>query len=104
MTTPSTDSPASATERRRGPTLEMPGGSHGPGPAGRPGTATKEVEMRRRLQAVRRLGDSGMSTAEYAVGTVAACGFGGVLYEVVTADAITGLIAKTISRALSFVF
>ena len=34
--------------------------------------------------------DAGMTTAEYAVGTVAACGFGGVLYKVLTSDAVVG--------------
>jgi hypothetical protein len=42
--------------------------------------------------------DRGMTTAEYAVGTVAACGFGGVLYKVLTSDGVmdmlTGLIGK----------
>ena len=60
--------------------------------------------MRRRLQAARTFDDRGMTTAEYAVGTVAACGFGGVLYEVITSDAITGLISQLIGRALSVVF
>jgi hypothetical protein len=32
----------------------------------------------RRVQLLRRA-DEGMTTAEYAVGTVAACGFGGIL-------------------------
>lgn len=31
-------------------------------------------------------GESGMSTAEYAVGTVGACGFGGLLYQILTSD------------------
>ena len=60
--------------------------------------------MRRRLQAVRRLGDSGMSTAEYAVGTVAACGFGGILYKVITSGAVLELITGVISRAFKLNF
>ncbi|CCG01519.1 DUF4244 domain-containing protein [Blastococcus saxobsidens] len=44
-----------------------------------------------RLQAA---AEAGMSTAEYAVGTVAACAFAAVLYRVVTGDSIvTGLTA-----------
>ena len=31
-------------------------------------------------------GDAGMTTAEYAVGTVSACGFGGILYKILTSD------------------
>ncbi len=49
------------------------------------------------------LNESGMTTAEYAVGTVSACGFGGLLYELLTSsfgqnllqgifDKITGLL------------
>ena len=34
--------------------------------------------------AVRQRAEAGMSTAEYAVGTVAACAFAAVLYRVVT--------------------
>lgn len=31
-------------------------------------------------------GERGMNTAEYAVGTGAACGFGGLLYTILTSD------------------
>lgn len=48
-------------------------------------------------------GDRGMTTAEYAVGTVAACGFGGVLYKVLTNDATVRLITDLLRRALSVV-
>jgi hypothetical protein len=40
-----------------------------------------------------------MTTAEYAVGTVAACGFGSLLYKVVTSDSVLNLITDVISRA-----
>ncbi len=30
--------------------------------------------------------EAGMSTAEYAVGTVGACGFAGLLYQLLTSD------------------
>lgn len=30
--------------------------------------------------------DDGMNTAEYAVGTVGACGFAGLLYQLLTSD------------------
>jgi hypothetical protein len=30
--------------------------------------------------------EAGMSTAEYCVGTVSACGFGGMLYTILTSD------------------
>lgn len=45
--------------------------------------------------------DDGMSTAEYAIGTVAAAAFGAVLYAVVTGDSIVDALTKIIDRALS---
>ena len=48
--------------------------------------------------------DDGMATAEYAVGTVAACGFGGVLYKVITSGAVLELITGVISRAFKLNF
>lgn len=48
--------------------------------------------------------DSGMTTAEYAVGTLAACGFGGVLYKVITSPEILGLIRDVIARAFRLSF
>jgi hypothetical protein len=49
-------------------------------------------------------GDAGMTSAEYAVGTVAACGFGGVLYKVVTSDLVKGLVSGLFEKALEFAF
>ncbi|HUW17095.1 MAG TPA: DUF4244 domain-containing protein [Actinomycetes bacterium] len=51
-----------------------------------------------------RADDAGMTTAEYAVGTVAACGFAGVLIELLTSDGVAGLLSELISRALSAIF
>lgn len=55
--------------------------------------------VRRRLRRVR--GDAGMSTAEYAVGTIAACAFAAVLYQVVTGDSIVSALQDLIDSALS---
>ena len=52
----------------------------------------------------RMVGDAGMSTAEYAVGTVAACGFGGLLYKLLTSDEVRSLLADIIKRALTLGF
>jgi hypothetical protein len=49
-------------------------------------------------------GEGGMTTAEYAVGTVAACGFGGVLYKVITSPEVLGLLRDVIARALHLSF
>lgn len=48
--------------------------------------------------------DAGMSTAEYAVGTVAACAFAAILYKVVTSGAVTSELGKIIHRALTTSF
>ena len=45
--------------------------------------------------------EAGMSTAEYAVGTVAACAFAAVLYRVVTGDSIVSALDALVDRALN---
>ena len=45
--------------------------------------------------------DSGMSTVEYAIGTIAAAAFGAILYTVVTGDSIVSALSRVIGRALS---
>ena len=45
--------------------------------------------------------DAGMSTVEYAIGTIAAAAFGAILYTVVTGDTIVGALTNIISRALN---
>jgi hypothetical protein len=45
--------------------------------------------------------DDGMSTAEYAIGTIAAAAFGAVLYTVVTGDSVVGALTALVQRALS---
>lgn len=57
-----------------------------------------------RLTSADRPHDAGMTTAEYAVGTVAACGFSGLLYKVVTSPEVMGLLRDVISKAFSLGF
>lgn len=45
--------------------------------------------------------ESGMSTVEYAIGTIAAAAFGAILYTVVTGDSIVGALSNIITRALN---
>ncbi len=45
--------------------------------------------------------DDGMSTAEYAIGTIAAAAFGAVLYTVVTGDSVVGALTGLVQRALA---
>ena len=59
--------------------------------------------MRRRLARIVRKwprGDAGMTTAEYAIGTLAAVAFAGVLLKVLTSDAVRGALAALVQRAL----
>ena len=48
--------------------------------------------------------EQGMTTAEYAVGTVAACGFGGILYKVITSPEVIGLLRDVIAAAFKLSF
>ena len=45
--------------------------------------------------------EAGMSTAEYAVGTLAASAFGLVLYHLLTSGAVTDALQGLLERALS---
>ena len=60
--------------------------------AGRTRTARETVQERR---------DDGMATAEYAIGTIAAVGFAGLLIAVLKSEAVKGLLSGLISSALS---
>jgi Protein of unknown function (DUF4244) len=56
---------------------------------------------RARWRRLRARAEAGMSTAEYAVGTVAACAFAAVLYRVVTGDSIVSALDALVDRALN---
>ena len=47
------------------------------------------------------LDESGMSTVEYAIGTIAAAAFAAILYTVVTGDSIVTALTNIIARALN---
>ena len=51
--------------------------------------------------AVLAIDESGMSTVEYAIGTIAAAAFGAILYTVVTGDSIVSALTNIIDRALN---
>jgi hypothetical protein len=58
----------------------------------------KESNMRK---LIRRLhGDAGMNTAEYAVGTLAAVAFAGILLKVLTSGSVQAALGAVIDRAL----
>ena len=54
--------------------------------------------MRTLLTRLRR--DDGMNTAEYAVGTIAAVAFAGVLLKVLTSPTVQNMLSGIIQRAL----
>jgi hypothetical protein len=59
----------------------------------------KEQRMYKRLNRVLR-GDAGSNTAEYAVGTLAAVAFAGLLLKVVTSETVQRALSGIIERAL----
>ncbi|GAB3130930.1 DUF4244 domain-containing protein [Microbispora hainanensis] len=66
------------------------------------GTASRrarELSVQWAVQAGTRA-DAGMSTAEYAVGTIAACGFAALLWKVVTSAEVRSMLAALIQKAL----
>ena len=56
--------------------------------------------MLTRLRGTRTRIDAGMTTAEYAVGTLAACGFAGILYRIVRSQVVMNLLTGVITKAL----
>ena len=62
--------------------------------------ARRRAALARRWAEV-RTGEEGMSTAEYAVGTVAACAFAAVLYQVVTGGSVVGALGDLVESALA---
>ena len=63
-----------AVRRRRALTGRMAGGRYGP--------------------------QAGTTTAEYAIGTLAACGFAALLYKIVTSGSVASLLSGIIHKAL----
>jgi Flp pilus assembly pilin Flp len=61
------------------------------------------VPLRRRLRRLRD-DDSGMSTVEYAIGTLAAAAFAALLYTVITGESITTALTELVQRALTATF
>jgi hypothetical protein len=54
-----------------------------------------------RSTAARRLGDAGMATAEYAIATLAACGFAALLLGLLRSSEVRSLLFGIIRRALA---
>lgn len=56
--------------------------------------------LRSCLSRVRGAVDTGMTTAEYAVGTIAAVAFAVVLYKIVRSDAVSSTLSSIVRSAL----
>ncbi|MFC5994539.1 DUF4244 domain-containing protein [Pseudonocardia hispaniensis] len=65
--------------------------------------ARRSCALRRRLTVLNRA-DDGMSTVEYAVGTIAAAAFAAILYTVVSGESIVTALTDLVRRALSVTF
>ncbi|GAA4056564.1 DUF4244 domain-containing protein [Nonomuraea soli] len=61
--------------------------------------ATRRRALLARLRADRL--DRGMSTAEYAVGTIAACAFAALLYKVVSSPEVQEMLSSLVDQALN---
>lgn len=71
---------------------------------GRGTTVRRRVRagVRRTVAAWRRRGeDAGMATAEYAIATIAAVGFAGLLVVILRSDEVRGLLLGLVRQALS---
>jgi hypothetical protein len=74
-------------------------------PPGAPRAAARMARLhawaRARAAAVRARGDAGLATAEYAIATVAACGFAGLLVAIMKSSEVRGMLLSIIKSALS---
>ena len=57
--------------------------------------------LRTRFDRLRHQGQAGMTTAEYAVGTLAACAFAATLLAIVRSGAVRSALTNLITSALS---
>ena len=71
-----------------------------PDAGGAPAEEAAPRGLRARWARLQAAGEAGMSTAEYAVGTVAACAFAAVLYRVVTGGSVVTALGDLVSSAL----
>ena len=72
-----------------------------PSEAPGPGSGPRRGGLRRRWARLGARAEAGMSTAEYAVGTVAACAFAAVLYRVVSGDSVVSGLTDLVDAALA---
>lgn len=97
------DQPAAGCASPCGPTCGCPAGAARPPAAAR--TPASACAMASGAPAATGAdddeSDAGMSTVEYAVGTVAAAAFAAVLYQIVTGGSVLAGLTDLINRAMS---
>lgn len=57
--------------------------------------------VRQRFSLLTQTADAGMATAEYAIATLAAAGFAGLLYVILKSDQVRGFLVNIINQALT---
>lgn len=62
---------------------------------------TNRHHARRTVARLRAAREAGMTTAEYAVGTIAACAFAALLLMVIKSGSVEALVTTVITTALS---
>ncbi|WP_327088200.1 DUF4244 domain-containing protein [Nonomuraea sp. NBC_01738] len=72
-----------------------------PGPQHPPATRRSQWWAATRSRYTANRADKGMSTAEYAVGTIAACAFAALLFKVVSSPEIQEALSNLIDQALN---
>ncbi len=76
--------------------------THSRSPKSTASTAGRAATVRNRLRGLHA--EDGMSTVEYAIGTIAAAAFAAVLYTVVSGDSVVAALTALVQRALSVTF
>lgn len=59
------------------------------------------VRLTKRFRAIRASADSGMTTAEYAIGTIAAAAFAALLLAIIKSDVVRSALTALVKHALS---
>jgi hypothetical protein len=65
------------------------------------GTPPEKEEVVARRPRIRSMDDLGMATAEYAVATLAACGFAGLLVALLSSGEVRGMLLAIVKKALT---
>lgn len=94
---PSAEAPHAESPSTESPSTEPPGAE--PSVAAVGGPVSRAASLRARL-AGGAASDAGMATAEYAIATVAAAGFAGLLLLILRSDEVRGLLLGIVRGAL----